>query len=297
MRQTTRPAVLRRGVDAFRKAGAEVVFVPTMGALHRGHRALIERARGAGRRVVVSIFVNPLQFGPKEDFGAYPRPRAADLELCRAAGADLVFLPPPATIYPDGFRTTVRVDLGTGVLCAPHRPGHFEGVTTVVLKLLNLVRPDRLLLGQKDAQQAVLVGRMIRDLDLPVRLDVVPTIREVDGLALSSRNRYLTAEERAAAPALYAALVEARRRILAGERGAARLVGDLRRRVAREPLFRLQYAEVVDAQTLEPTPRLSGRVLVALAAFLGRARLIDNVVVNVPDASRSSRRAARKGGA
>jgi pantoate--beta-alanine ligase len=296
MTRTRSVRALRRTLDAVRRRGKSIVFVPTMGALHAGHRALIERAAGPGRCVVVSIFVNPLQFGPREDFGAYPRTLAADLALCRSAGADVVFLPTPATMYPDGFATTVHVDLGTTVLCAPHRPGHFDGVTTVVLKLLNLVQPDRLLLGQKDAQQAVLVGKMIADLDLPVVLEVVPTVREADGLAMSSRNRYLDAEERAAAPALQRALREARRRIRAGERNPARVLREVRRIVAAEPRFRLQYAEIVDARTLEPCRTLSGRVLVAAAAFLGRARLIDNVVVTVPAGAGTKRARSRKGG-
>jgi pantoate--beta-alanine ligase len=295
MTRTRSAAALRRTLDAFRLRGETIAFVPTMGALHAGHRALIERAAGPGRRVVVSIFVNPLQFGPREDFGAYPRTPAADLALCRAAGADVVFLPDPGTMYPGGFATTVHVELGTSVLCAPHRPGHFDGVTTVVAKLLNIVRPDRLLLGQKDAQQAVLVGRMIGDLGLPVVLDVAPTVREADGLALSSRNRYLTPEERTAAPALYRALQGARRLVRDGERSAARVRTAVRRGIAAESRFRLQYAEVVDARTLEPCRRLSGRVLVAAAAFLGRARLIDNVVVTVPAASEPARRPSQKG--
>ena len=252
-----------------------------MGALHAGHRKLIATGTGPGRRVIVSIFVNPLQFGPNEDFEAYPRALTADLELCRDAGADLVFRPTPTALYPEGYATRVHVAGLDRFLCGPFRPGHFDGVSTVVLKLLNIVQPDRLLLGQKDAQQAVIVGRMIRDLDLPVRLVRVPTVREPDGLAMSSRNRYLTTAERAAAPELYRALQAAADAIRAGERRPSTVRSLIRRRLARSPLIRVQYAEIVDAERLVPVRRLAGRILVAAAAFLGRARLIDNIQLHV----------------
>ena len=290
MIRTSRLADLRRRVAAWRKAGQEVAFVPTMGALHVGHRRLIEAAGGPGRRVVVSLFVNPIQFGPKEDFAAYPRPMAADLALCREAGAHLVFAPPTRAVFPEGFRTRVHVADLDRVLCGPHRPGHFDGVTTIVLKLLNMVQPDRLLLGQKDAQQAVIVGSMIRDLDLPVRLQILPTVREPDGLACSSRNRYLTPAERRVAPLLYVALRDARDRIRGGERSGAVIRAAVSARIGAEPAFRLQYADVVDAGTLDPLETLSGRVLVAVAAFLGKARLIDNIVANAPRPGRKGSR-------
>jgi pantoate--beta-alanine ligase len=282
LRRISGVAALRRATAPWRSRGLEIVFVPTMGALHEGHRRLIERAGGRNRRVVVSIFVNPAQFGPGEDFAAYPRPLAADLAVCRAAGAHLVFTPTAREVYPEGFATTVHVAGLDRTLCGLLRPGHFDGVCTVVLKLLNMVRPDRLVLGRKDAQQAVIVGRMIRDLDLPVRLDVAPTVREADGLAMSSRNRYLTAEERRAAPVLFAALREAEARIRGGGRSAAAAVAAASAVLAREPLVRPQYLEIVDAGTLEPVGELAGRVIVAVAAHLGRARLIDNVLVTVP---------------
>lgn len=284
--RTSRPPDLRRRIAAWRRQGRVIAFVPTMGALHEGHRRLIEAAGRSGRRVVVSIFVNPLQFGPREDFSAYPRPLKADLDLCRAAGAHLVFTPAPRRIYPDGFRTTVHVAGLDGVLCGPHRPGHFDGVTTVVLKLLNLVQPDVLLLGQKDAQQAVIVRRMMADLDLPVRLEIFPTVREEDGLACSSRNRYLSPDERRSAPRLYQALRDARDRIRAGEQSAEVIRRALEGWIGSEPAFRLQYAEVVDAATLTPLEEIAGRVLLAVAAQLGRARLIDNVVVTAPPIKR-----------
>lgn len=264
-----------------------------MGALHAGHGRLIRKAVAPGCRVVVSIFVNPMQFGPGEDLAAYPRALAADLELCREAGADLVFVPSVDELYPEGYATRVHV-AGLDVhLCGPFRPGHFDGVATIVLKLLHLVGPDRLLLGQKDAQQGVIVGRMIRDLDLPVRLTLVPTVRERDGLAMSSRNRYLTTEERSAAPALYQALRAAADSIKAGEHRPTAALSIMKRRLASVALFRLQYAEIVDAGRLVPMRRLEGRILIAAAAFLGRARLIDNILLNV---GRSAPNATRRSG-
>jgi pantoate--beta-alanine ligase len=278
---STVPA-LRRQVQSWRSKRNEIVFVPTMGALHAGHESLIRRATGKGRRAIVSIFVNPTQFGPGEDYAAYPRTLAQDLELAAGAGADLVFTPTAKTVYPEGFATTVHVSGLDRTLCAPHRPGHFDGVTTVVLKLLNMVQPDRLILGQKDAQQAAIVGRMIADLDLPVRLDVAPTVRERDGLALSSRNKYLSPEERGAAPKIYQALRLAAGRIRAGERDAAKLVEAMRESLVSEPLFRPQYVEIVDVVSLMPVDRIEKRVLVAMAVHVGRARLIDNVVAAPP---------------
>lgn len=281
-RRVSTIAAVRRQVAAWRAKRQTIVFVPTMGALHEGHRRLIERAGGRGRRVVVSIFVNPTQFGPGEDYSRYPRPLAHDMAVCREAGAHLVFTPAVDTLYPDGFATTVHVAKLDQTLCAPHRPGHFDGVATVVLKLLNIVAPDRLVLGAKDAQQAVVVRRLIEDLDLPVRLDVAPTVREKDGLALSSRNQYLSTGERAAAPRLYAALDAARKRIRAGETDASRIIAGIEAALAAEPLFRPQYVEIVAADTLAPVERIAGPVIVALAVHLGSARLIDNIVIKAP---------------
>jgi pantoate--beta-alanine ligase len=243
---------------------------------------LIRKAGGTGRRVIVSIFVNPTQFGPGEDFQAYPRRLRADLRLCRAAGAHLVFTPSVRAVYAPGFSTRVHVGGLDRTLCGPHRPGHFDGVATVVLKLLHMVQPDRLILGQKDAQQAVIVGRMIRDLDIQVRLQVVPTVRERDGLAFSSRNQYLDPDERRAAPVLHQALRQGAGLIRRGERRGPAVISAMKRRLAREPRVRPQYVEIVDASSLRPVPELSGRVLLAVAAFVGRARLIDNLVVHIP---------------
>jgi pantoate--beta-alanine ligase len=287
---TSRAAAVRRQVAAWRRSGREIVFVPTMGALHDGHRRLVEKATGPGRRAVVSLFVNPRQFGPNEDYGAYPRALAADKRICREAGAALVWTPSVADMYPDGFATTVHVAGLDRTLCGPFRPGHFDGVTTVVLKLLNVVQPDRLLLGQKDAQQAAIVGRMIADLDLPVGLTVVPTVREKDGLAMSSRNRYLTDEERRAAPALYAALSAGAALVRRGERRSAVVLAAVRERLTAEPLFRPQYLELVDGATLQPVERLERPALLAAAAFLGRARLIDNIPLRIAPSVRRPRR-------
>jgi pantoate--beta-alanine ligase len=279
MRRVTSVPGVRAAVAAWKRAGQRVAFVPTMGAIHAGHASLVRRARGRGRRVVASVFVNPLQFGPREDFTRYPRPIARDRALLAEAGADLVWEPAVATLYPDGHRTRVRVDDLGDRLEGRSRPGHFEGVATVVLELLNVVEPDVLWLGQKDAQQAVLIARMCRDLQLPVRVRRAPTVREPDGLALSSRNAYLTPPQRAQAVALWQGLRAARAALSAGERSAARVAAAVRRVWRRFPLVSEDYVAVVDSASLEPLrdPQRARRVLVAVAARLGPARLIDNL--------------------
>jgi pantoate--beta-alanine ligase len=273
---THRPPTVRRVVAGWRRRGRRVAFVPTMGAIHAGHLSLVARARRHADRVVASVFVNPLQFGPREDYRRYPRPARRDRALLRRAGVDLLWEPRAAEFYPPGHRTRVRV-VGLGdVLEGASRPGHFEGVATVVLKLLDVVAPDTLWLGQKDAQQARLIERMVADLDLPVRVRRGPTVREPDGLALSSRNAYLEREERAQALALWRGLGAARALLRAGERSAARLRAVIRRVWCDYPLVREDYVAVVDAERLEPVTRVRGRILVAVAARVGRARLIDN---------------------
>jgi pantoate--beta-alanine ligase len=248
-----------------------------MGYFHAGHLALMERGRRLADRVVVSLFVNPTQFAPREDLASYPRNVRRDLGLAREAGVDLVFLPSVRAMYRPGHRTEVRVSGLGDVLEGKTRPTHFAGVALVVLKLLHIVEPDVLLLGQKDAQQAVVLERMIRDLDLPVRVVRGPTVRESDGLALSSRNVHLRPAEREAAPVLYRALRLARGRAQSGERSAETLLRLIRSEVAREPRVRLDYAAVVDARTLDPVDRVEGRVLIPIAAYVGKTRLIDNV--------------------
>jgi pantoate--beta-alanine ligase len=273
---------VRHAVAAARGRGQSVGLVPTMGALHAGHTALIRAARAETDFVVVSIFVNPTQFGPKEDLARYPRPLADDLRLCAAEGVDLVFNPEPAAVYPPGFSTYVEVTGFQDVLCGASRPGHFRGVTTVVLKLFNIVLPDVAYFGQKDAQQVRVIEQMAADLNVPVRVRRCPTVREADGLALSSRNAYLDAEQRRQAPALARALAEVRQRVEAGERDAAALQRLLRERIEGTPGARLDYAALVDYDTLQPATEVRGTVLAALAVFFGTTRLIDNVLLTVP---------------
>ena len=276
MLRTHRTPTVRRTVAGWRRRGRRVAFVPTMGAIHAGHLSLVAHARRDADRVVASVFVNPLQFGLAEDYRRYPRPVRRDRALLGGAGVDLLWEPRVAEFYPPGHRTRVRVAGMDQVLEGDSRPGHFVGVTTVVLKLLNVVAPDTLWLGQKDAQQARMVERMVEDLDLPVRVRRAPTVREPDGLALSSRNAYLSREERRQAVALWSGLEAARARLRAGERSAARIRAAIRRAWRAFPLVREDYVAVVDADRLEPVARVRGRVLVAVAARIGRARLIDN---------------------
>ncbi len=277
MRVVKDPAVLRRVVRGWRADGQRVAFVPTMGYFHEGHLSLMRRARRHGDRVLVSIFVNPTQFAPTEDLAAYPRDLPRDLTLARGVGVDLCFVPAAERIYRSGRCTEVRVTGLEGLLEGATRPTHFAGVTLVVLKLLHLVEPDVMILGQKDAQQAVILERMVEDLDLPVKVVRGATRRERDGLAMSSRNVYLSPEDRRAAPVLHRALVRAQRAARGGEHSAAKLLSLIRREVAVEPRVRLDYAAVVDARKLESLDRVEGRVLIPIAAYLGRTRLIDNV--------------------
>jgi pantoate--beta-alanine ligase len=250
-----------------------------MGALHEGHASLLRQARAETGFLVASIFVNPTQFGPTEDFARYPRSVPEDLAMCAAAGVDLVFAPAQETMYPPGFRATVEVAGLQDVLEGASRPGHFRGVCTIVLKLFNIVQPDRAYFGQKDAQQARIIQQMVRDLDVPVRVVVCPTVREPDGLALSSRNRYLVPAQRRHAAALHQALQAARARLDSGERDPEVLRQLLVERIAATPGAALDYAAVVDADTLAPPDRVHGPTLLALAVRFGATRLIDNLLV------------------
>ena len=273
---------------AARCAGRRLALVPTMGALHRGHLALVEEARrrvGSEGHVTVSIFVNPTQFGPGEDFDAYPRTLDADLDaLGETGGVDTVFAPGVGTMYGDTARTTVTVGTMGEYLCGAHRPGHFDGVTTIVTKLFLACRPHLAVFGRKDAQQFLILRRMTRDLGFDIELVGLETIREADGLALSSRNRYLGEEERKQAVVLSKALAGVRQRVAEGERRARVLVDSMRKKVASAPLARLQYAEVVDTETLHPVEALQPwqEALAALAVYFDGARLIDNTFLNVP---------------
>jgi pantoate--beta-alanine ligase len=270
---------MRRTEREARGRGQKIGLVPTMGALHEGHAGLIRAARGETGCVVVSIFVNPTQFGAGEDFMRYPRPLEKDMETCRHEGADVVFTPSADEMYPDGFATTVGVAGLSEKMCGAFRPGHFDGVSTVVAKLFAIVQPDAAYFGEKDAQQLAIVRRMAADLDLPVEVRGCPTVREPDGLAMSSRNAYLSADERRRALALSAALADARLAMAAGEREAAKIEAAVRRRLDATPGLDLQYVAVVDPDTLADLTRVADKVLVAVAAKVGATRLIDNVLL------------------
>jgi pantoate--beta-alanine ligase len=271
----------REAVAKARQRSLSIALVPTMGALHAGHVRLIRAARLETGFVVVSIFVNPTQFGPKEDLSHYPRPLAQDLAVCARAKVDLVFHPDAGVMYPPGFRTFVEVGGLQDVLCGKARPGHFRGVATVVLKLFNIVQPDIAYFGQKDAQQVRILEQLVHDLDVPVRLRICPIVREPDGLALSSRNQYLDSDQRRQATVLYRALEEARRRIENGERDAAVLYRAMRERILAVPGATIDYAAVIDADTLQPLDPLQGEVLLAVAVQFGGTRLIDNLRLEI----------------
>jgi pantoate--beta-alanine ligase len=280
--RTVRTVAELRAALAARRAGGDIGLVPTMGCFHEGHLSLMRQARADCETVVVSLFVNPTQFGAGEDLGAYPRDEARDAELAAAQGVDLMFAPPAEEVYPPGFDTTVEVHGLTEVLCGVHRPEHFRGVTTVVTKLLNMVQPEVAYFGQKDAQQAAVIRKLVRDLDLPVRIEVLPTVREPDGLALSSRNAYLGPEERERALALSRALRAADAAVAGGRRDAASVLAAARHELAAggiEP----EYLELRSADDLSPAERVNGRTLLAVAARVGRARLIDNTILGDPD--------------
>jgi pantoate--beta-alanine ligase len=260
-----------------REAAGEVALIPTMGYLHAGHLSLVEKARSENAGVVASLFVNPTQFGPTEDLARYPRDFDRDRDLIEKAGCDLLFAPEPDEMYPPGFETSIDVGSVAHPLEGERRPGHFRGVATVVLKLVNIVQPHRAYFGQKDAQQLAVLRRTMADLDVPIEIVACPTVRETDGLALSSRNAYLTPEGRRAAPVLHRALCAARDTWLAGERDAERLRRTMRDVLDAEPLARPDYVSVADAVTLRELSRVDGPALLSMAVVVGLARLIDNV--------------------
>ena len=251
-------------------------LVPTMGALHAGHVSLIRAARSECATVAVSIFVNPAQFGPDEDFERYPRPLAADLALLEREGADYAYMPSPEEMYPPGFATAIHIEGPALPLEGAARPGHFDGVATAVAKLLLQAQPDKAYFGQKDAQQVAVIRRLVRDLDIPTEIAALPTVREPDGLAVSSRNAYLTAEERSVAPSLYRALAAARDKFRAGQQNAAELESACREMIEASPLMSAEYVAAVDPETMAPWGG-RGPCLLAAAARLGSVRLIDNV--------------------
>lgn len=272
---------VRAMVKAARKAGRTIGLVPTMGALHQGHISLIERSVKMGDFVVVSIFVNPAQFGPGEDLSKYPRPLRVDLKICKARGVDAVFIPSAKEMYGYGVVTWVNVEKISELLCGRYRPGHFRGVATVCAKLFNIVGADIAYFGQKDAQQLVVIKRMVADLNIPIKIVACPTVRAADGLALSSRNQYLSPRERKDATCIYRSLSTAREMIKAGVTNPKTIIARMRKIInAAETLSSIDYISIVDADTLEDLSRITGRVLVAVAARFGSTRLIDNITVD-----------------
>jgi pantoate--beta-alanine ligase len=273
------PAAMRERAEDLRRDGRVLAVVPTMGALHEGHLSLLRAARARADVVILTIFVNPTQFGPGEDLDRYPRDEAGDLARARACGVDLAFCPAPGAMYLPGAQTEVRVGALTEPLCGARRPGHFAGVTTVVTKLFHVTRPHLAFFGEKDYQQLAIIRRMTRDLDVGVEIVGCPIVREPDGLALSSRNAYLTADQRRSALALSAGLAAAAAAAAAGERDAARLVAAARAPIEAAPDARIDYVELRDAVELTPVERLAGPAVLAMAVFVGATRLIDNRVL------------------
>jgi len=271
---------IRGLVKAARSEGRKIGLVPTMGALHVGHISLIDAAVKDCDFVVVSIFVNPTQFCPGEDFENYPRPMEADLEICMRAGVDVVFAPAPKEMYPAENVTWVNVEKLTEPLCGRSRPGHFRGVTTVCTKLFNITAPDAAYFGQKDGQQAIVIRRMVADLNMPLEIVVCPTVREPNGLAVSSRNQYLSEQQKKDAANIYKSLRECRRLIDAGTTETRQIVAGMRKILQQIPSGQIEYVSIVDAETLEGIEEIVGKVLAAVAVKIGPARLIDNILVD-----------------
>lgn len=270
---------VRKEVKEWKKQGLSVGFVPTMGYLHEGHRSLMEAARKENDKVVVSIFVNPMQFGPTEDLESYPRDLDKDSKLCEGVGVDLIFHPEPEEMYPEGFCSYVDMNGLTTELCGKSRPIHFRGVQTVVLKLFNIVTPDNAYFGQKDAQQLAVVTRMVKDLSVDTKIQGCPIIREEDGLAKSSRNTYLSETERQAALILSQSLQVGKALIEQGETDATVVKKAISDKIATEPLARIDYVDVVDFDTITPIEQIKGNTLVAIAVYIGKTRLIDNFII------------------
>ncbi len=272
---------VRDAVKQWRREGLGVGLVPTMGYLHAGHKSLIDRAVKENDRVVVSLFVNPMQFGPNEDLNTYPRDLEADTKLCNASGAHIIFNPEPKEMYADGFCSFVDMTGPTAGLCGKSRPIHFRGVCTVVNKLFNIVTPDRAYFGQKDAQQLSVIRRMVKDLNIPVEIVACPIVREADGLAKSSRNTYLNAEERQAALVLSCAVKMGQDLVEKGERDARKVVEAMKACINAEPLAKIDYVEAVDFQSIQKVDAVENEVLFAMAVYIGKTRLIDNFIINI----------------
>lgn len=276
------PSAIGRRCESLRREGKTIGLVPTMGAFHEGHLSLMRRARAENDVVIVSIFVNPIQFAQGEDFESYPRDLQGDLAQAERAEVDLVFTPSAEAIYPDGFQTYVDVTEITEGLCGASRPGHFRGVTTIVTKLFNLIRAHRAYFGQKDYQQSAAVRRLVADLNLDLEIVLLPTVREADGLAMSSRNVRLAPEERQAACVLYTSLRLAEERVGAGERDAKTILNEMRSVIEAEPLAHLDYVALCDPETLKPLDRIEDPMLAVLAVRFGKTRLIDNLLLTLP---------------
>lgn len=266
-------------IKEFKTEKKTIGFVPTMGFLHDGHISLIKRARLVSDIVVVSIFVNPTQFGPKEDFNTYPRDIKKDTLLCSETGVDILFMPSVSGMYPEGYLTYINVEKTTDMLCGASRPGHFKAVATVVAKLFNIVKPDKAFFGQKDYQQTVIIKRMAADLNMDIDIDVLPTVREPDGLAMSSRNSYLNQEEKKAAICLYRSLVKAEELIKTGEKNSEKIIIEMKKIIEAESLARIDYINIRDADTLDDISLIDRKVVIALSVWIGKTRLIDNIVI------------------
>jgi len=271
---------LIKKVREVKKQGYKIGLVPTMGFLHEGHMSLIRKARKDTDYVIVTIFVNPAQFGPKEDFKRYPMAIKRDLMLCEKEGADIIFTPEAKEMYPKDYATYVSVEKITDKLCGASRPGHFRGVSTVVAKLFNIAMPDIAYFGQKDAQQAIIIKRMADDLNMSVEIKVMPVVREKDGLAMSSRNVYLNRKERGRAQSIYKSLKSAKELFNEGERDSKKIINKIKRVINNQPDAKIDYAAIVDAKDLRDIKKISGEALVAVAVKIGKTRLIDNIILN-----------------
>jgi len=272
-------AAMKKAVHSLKSKGRTIGLVPTMGYLHQGHLSLVRSSLQQTDHTVVSIFINPTQFGPTEDYQEYPRDIKRDVNILEKKGVDFLFAPEVKEVYPEGYKTYVEVDELQDRLCGRSRPGHFRGVCTVVLKLFNIVKPDLAFFGQKDAQQAIILKKMVKDLNLDVKIKVLPIVRDKNGLALSSRNTYLSPAQRKAALSLSSGLKEAERMISKGERKAEKIINRIREIIEKEPLAHIDYVEMVELEELNPITEINQDVLIALAVFIGRVRLIDNVLI------------------
>jgi len=281
MRVIERINDLKAIIRSQKLSGKTIGLVPTMGYLHEGHLSLVKASKDDNDFTIMSIFVNPTQFGPQEDFEKYPRDMQRDTKLAESAGVDVIFAPSVFEMYPDGYKTYVDVEKITEVLCGKSRPGHFKGVTTVVCKLFNIVQPDKAYFGQKDAQQVIVINKMVRDLNMGIEIVTCPILREQDGLAMSSRNTYLSSGERNSSVILSKSLFEADQMIKDGERKAENIINHITSRISSEESAQIDYVQILDFNNLESIDNLIGKVLIALAVKFGRTRLIDNIVVEV----------------